>query len=161
MKICHGPRTYRLLWPRCTSALASSDEICGVAHSRVRKPHTSAWSGPTWIIVPVYGIPISSKYGIVSVTGLLRDPKWQSLADQRCDQRLTLLYKILNGHISIQPDCVNLVRSKRPARGQHTNPNNLNRPRALTTLEFHHLPHHTRVEFSTCCCSRGCLYYIL
>ena len=61
MKICHGPRTYRLLWPRCTSALASSDEICGVAHSRVMKPHTSAWSGPTWIIVPVYGIPISSR----------------------------------------------------------------------------------------------------
>ena len=55
------PPTYRLLWPRRTSALASSDKICGVAHSRVVKPHTSAWSGPTWIIVPVYGTPILSR----------------------------------------------------------------------------------------------------
>ena len=64
------------------------------------------------------------QYGITSVTGLLRDLKWQPLADRRRDQRLTLLYKILNGHISIQPDSVNLVRSKRPARGQYTNPIN-------------------------------------
>ena len=61
MKIYHGPRTYRLLWPRRTNALASSDEICRVAHSRVVKPHTSAWSSPTWIIVPVYGIPMSNR----------------------------------------------------------------------------------------------------
>ena len=72
------------------------------------------------------------QYGITSVTGLLRDLKWQPLADRRRDQRLTLLYKILNGHISIQPDSVNLVRSKRPARGQYTNPHKLDRPRAST-----------------------------
>ena len=68
-------------------------------------------------------------YGEVSVTGLLRDLKWQSLADRRRDQRLTLLYKILFNYINIPPESVDIHYSNRTPRGDK-NPLNLNRPSA-------------------------------
>jgi hypothetical protein len=69
------------------------------------------------------------RYGTVSVTELLKELKWRSLADRRQDQRLPLIYKTLNGLIAIEPDKVDLLLSTRPTRG-NTNPMSLQRPRA-------------------------------
>ena len=50
-------------------------------------------------------------HGIISVTALLKDLNWQPLSDRRRNQRLTLFYKLLNNHINIPPDSVNLSRT--------------------------------------------------
>jgi len=58
--------------------------------------------------------------GVISVTGLLRDLKWDSLADRRRDQRLCIFYKILHGDINIDPLSVDLIQSDIIAtRGAH------------------------------------------
>ena len=54
------------------------------------------------------------RYGTVSVTELLKELKGRSLADRHQDQRLTLIYKILNDLIAIEPDKVDLLLSTRP-----------------------------------------------
>ena len=54
--------------------------------------------------------------GIISVTALLKDLKWQPLADRRCNQRLGLFYKILNNELNIPPEIVNLNISKSRTR---------------------------------------------
>ena len=72
---------------------------------------------------------VKGSYGVVSVTGLLRDLKWQPLADRRRDQRLILIYKILNSSISIPPKSVDIHINQRPQRGS-SNPHKLIRPKA-------------------------------
>ena len=57
-----------------------------------------------------------SQYGTVSVTGLLWDLGWKDLANQCRDQRLILLYKIINGHLAIPPDEVNTKKTQRKSR---------------------------------------------
>ena len=71
-------------------------------------------------------------YGMTSVTRLLKELRWQDLADRRRHNRLILLYKILNYHISVPPDKVSLIRAARPAHraSQSSNPTILQRPRA-------------------------------
>ena len=69
------------------------------------------------------------QYGRISVTDLLRELKWQSMADRRRDQRITLLYKIVNSYISIDPTIVDIVQSTRPTRGR-ANPFSIQRPSA-------------------------------
>ena len=39
----------------------------------------------------------------ISVSALLRDLNWESLANRRRDSRCTLMYKLLNDHIDIDP----------------------------------------------------------
>ena len=58
-----------------------------------------------------------SKYS--SVTQMLRDLKWQPLADRRRDQRLILLYKIVNGLVAIPTDSM-FEFNTRPARTSHS-----------------------------------------
>ena len=57
--------------------------------------------------------------GIISVTALLKDLKWQPLADRRRNQRLELFYKILNDELNIPPETINLNISKSRTRKKH------------------------------------------
>ena len=60
-------------------------------------------------------------------TGLLWDLGWKDLANRCHDQRLILPYKIINGHLAIPPDEVNIKKTQRKSRkGNHL----LERPRA-------------------------------
>ena len=58
--------------------------------------------------------------GIFSITALLNDLGWPSLADRRRNQRLCLFYKLLNGHFNISPEEFDL---KSPARETKTSHN--------------------------------------
>ena len=58
--------------------------------------------------------------GIISITALLNDLGWPSLADRRRNQRLCLFYKLLNGHFNISPEEFDL---KSPARETKTSHN--------------------------------------
>ena len=70
--------------------------------------------------------------GIISVTKLLsEDLKWQPLSDRRCNQRLSLFYKILNGHINIRPEEVSL--HKAAPRRTHKHKDVLKRDRGKDT----------------------------
>ena len=57
--------------------------------------------------------------GIISVTALLKDLDWQPLSDRRCNQRLTLFYKLLNSHIDIDPKSVSLSVNLSNTRKKH------------------------------------------
>ena len=59
-------------------------------------------------------------HGIISVTALLNDLGWESLADRRRNQRLCLFYKILHGGLHIPPDDIDLKFSTRPTRTSHS-----------------------------------------
>jgi hypothetical protein len=54
-----------------------------------------------------------------SVTAMLQNLKWQTLADRRRDQRLILLYKIINGLVAIPAD-QHIQPNPRPSRNRHT-----------------------------------------
>ena len=47
-------------------------------------------------------------WGIISVTALLNELNWQTLSDRRCDQRLSLFYKIINKDLNIPLSAVDL-----------------------------------------------------
>ena len=70
--------------------------------------------------------------GVISVTALLRDLGWLSLADQRCNQRLCLFYKLLNNIIDVNICDLDICQLKDTdswkSRGYH--PNKLVRQRA-------------------------------
>lgn len=69
------------------------------------------------------------RYGIVSVTLLLRELGWPTLEDRRRNQRLVMFYKILHDLIAIPPDKIGIQRATRPARHPR-NRDNLQRSRA-------------------------------
>ena len=69
------------------------------------------------------------KYGVVSVTALLKDLGWAELADRRQNQRLTLFYKILHNLIAVPPDSVSITPARRSAR-LSKNQDKLQQPRA-------------------------------
>ena len=54
------------------------------------------------------------QYGVISVTGLLKELGWAELKDRRRNQRMTLVYKILNNLIAIDKDTVDIQQAKRP-----------------------------------------------
>ncbi len=56
----------------------------------------------------------------ISVTALLETLKLEPLEDRRRISRLTFMYKILNSHVAVPPDKVDLLLSNRPARGGTT-----------------------------------------
>ena len=59
-------------------------------------------------------------YGVVSVTALLCDLGWLSLADRRQNQRLCLFYKILYSALDIPPGSMNITRhTGHTIRGSH------------------------------------------
>ena len=47
-----------------------------------------------------------------SVYQMLHDPGWCDLKDRRRDLRLALLYKIVTGHVAINPDHIGLVAAE-------------------------------------------------
>ena len=53
---------------------------------------------------------------LTSVTRLLKEVGRQDLADRRRHHRLTLLYKILNNHLTVPPEEVSIPRASLPAR---------------------------------------------
>ena len=63
--------------------------------------------------------------GVLSVTSLLRDLGWLSLADRHRDQRLCLFYKLLSNLIDVNTDELDIQLLKdsdsRKTRGYHPN----------------------------------------
>ena len=55
----------------------------------------------------------------VSVSSLLNQLKWPPLSRRRKDQRLTLLFKIVNGEVGITPEDLGLVPGYRGTRSNH------------------------------------------
>ena len=53
-----------------------------------------------------------------SVTGMLGQLGWRTLEQRRADQRLTMLYKIVNGHVAVTPGTY-LHPVARPTRHSH------------------------------------------
>ena len=68
------------------------------------------------------------QYGVVSVTQLLRELHWASLADRRRHSRLILIFKILNGLAAVPPADIDIVLSERRHRKDHQK--KIDRPRA-------------------------------
>ena len=54
-----------------------------------------------------------------SVSQLLHDLCWCDLKDRQRDLRLALLYKIVTGHVAINPDQIGLVASDNRTRANH------------------------------------------
>ena len=69
------------------------------------------------------------KYGIVSVTALLKQLEWADLSDRRRNQRLILLYKSLHDLIAVPPGDVCFIRANRPPK-DGLNRDKLQRPHA-------------------------------
>ena len=72
----------------------------------------------------------TGQYGSCSVTQLLRDLKWEPLADRRRHQRLTLLFKIIYGKVNIDPSSVDIRQPERSRPRGNSNPKKLIRPSA-------------------------------
>ena len=54
-----------------------------------------------------------------SVSQMLYDLGWRDLKDRRRDLRLALLYKIVTGHVAINPDQIGLVTADNRTRANH------------------------------------------
>jgi len=54
-----------------------------------------------------------------SVSQMLHDLGWCDLKDRRRDLRLALLYKIVTGHVAINPDQISLVAAENRTRANH------------------------------------------
>ena len=54
-----------------------------------------------------------------SVTQMLQELGWQDLQSRRRDLRLALLYKVVMGHVGIQPENVGLVAADDRTRAKH------------------------------------------
>ena len=54
-----------------------------------------------------------------SVSQMLHDLGWRDLKDRRRDLRLALLYKIVTGHVAINPDQIGLVAADNRTRANH------------------------------------------
>ena len=67
-----------------------------------------------------------------SVSRLATDLQLDTLESRRKQQRLIFMYKILNGHVAVPADSLDLVLSSRASRG-HRNQTKLFRPRTHTT----------------------------
>jgi len=50
---------------------------------------------------------------------MLHDLGWCDLKDRRRDLRLVLLYKIVNGHVAVNPDQIGLVAADNRTRANH------------------------------------------
>jgi len=53
------------------------------------------------------------------VSQMLHDLGWRDLKDRRRDLRLALLYKIVTGHVAINPDQIGLVAADNRTRANH------------------------------------------
>jgi len=53
------------------------------------------------------------------VSQMLHDLGWRDVKDRRRDLRLALLYKIVTGHVAINPDQIGLVAADNRTRANH------------------------------------------
>ena len=83
-----------------------------------------------------------------SVTKLLEELGWEDLAKRRLNSRLTIIYKIMNGHVAVPAEDLYITRSHQRTRA--TNNAKLQTIRA-TTREYQHatiprtIPHWNRL----------------
>ena len=57
-----------------------------------------------------------SKYEACSVTALQRELGWLPLTERRRHHRLSILYKIRNGLLAVEPEAIDLVPNSRPGK---------------------------------------------
>ena len=63
---------------------------------------------------------VKSDYGMTSsVTSMLADLGWNSLANRRRDARLALMFKIVHGHIAVPVDSLQLKAADSRTRASH------------------------------------------
>ena len=72
-----------------------------------------------------------------SVTDLLRQLKLEPLEERRRINRLTFMYKILNEHVAVPPERLDLIANPRPPRGGKTT-NRIKVPSPAKTSEYRH-----------------------
>ena len=60
-------------------------------------------------------------YGVTSVTGLLKELGWAEMKDRWRNQRMTIIFKILNNLIAIEQDTLDIKPARRPQRNRHKN----------------------------------------
>ena len=67
-----------------------------------------------------------------SVTKLLKNLQWDSLRERRRQQRLLIMYKILNDQVAVPAKSIDLTYSSRPVQGVK-NKTKIFKPRTYTT----------------------------
>ena len=124
---------------RLTGPLASLDESWRHVHETLKSRLTKDWYVQSWSMVVQFGTPrvyffkMNLKrfrreqldfvtgvydYETVSMTGILKELKWESLKKRRKDSRLIMLYKGLKGAASIPTN--DLVPPIRRTRNHHS-----------------------------------------
>jgi len=84
-----------------------------------------------------------------SVSRLMRELQLETLQEHRRIQRLTFMYKILNGQVTVPAELIDLELSVRTSRGDY-NQQKLYKPRTHTTEYQKSFVHdNPRVEFSS------------
>ena len=107
---------YRLRETAYTTLVRSSLEYCGAIWDPSAKDEIDSLE----IVQRRAARWARGARGIISVTGLLRDLGWHSLADRRRNQRLCLFYKLLHGDLDLPPESVDInLHQGRATRGSH------------------------------------------
>ena len=60
--------------------------------------------------------PKKGKYEHFSITKLLKNINWDSLEKRRQQARLTMAYKVINGHVILEPNMLPKLQNKQPLR---------------------------------------------
>ena len=60
--------------------------------------------------------PKKGNYNNFSITNILKDLNWVSLADRKKQSKLTMTYKIINGHVILDPEMMPRANYQRPTR---------------------------------------------
>ena len=60
--------------------------------------------------------PRKGNYNNFSITNILKDLNWVSLADRKKQSKLTMTYKIINGHVILDPEMMPRANYQRPTR---------------------------------------------
>ena len=89
---------------------------------------------------------------ISSVSSMLRSLGWSDLKDRRRDTWLALLFKIINGDVSVSADDLHLEPADQRTRWNHRHKY---KHKGASTPELFSLSHYKRVELASCLCSRG------
>ena len=83
-----------------------------------------------------------------SVSRLMRELQWETLHERRRTQRLTFMYKILNGEVAVPAELIDLELSACTSRGDY-NQQKLYKPRTHTTEYQKSFEHRTIPEWNS------------
>jgi len=83
-----------------------------------------------------------------SVSRLMRELQWETLHERRTTQRLTFMYKILNGEVAVPAELIDLELSACTSRGDY-NQQKLYKPRTHTTEYQKSFEHRTIPEWNS------------